>query len=269
MNRRLILLLAALGFLFSMIVYDGWLATRIRASRAVAAALARRFADIEEQIRFQGSTDAHPPGSPVSGVGSRHQGDTGNAKTVGTSLGSPSQDPRQLIASDPKLRATYLASYRDGLDTQYGLLIRILGLSPAGEARFKQLMADREANALQVAATAADQGLDPNDPEMKALSNQLNRSNWTDLKQLIGPTGMSELRQFWSEWPIVTLVQNFGGNIPGSTLTVSQAQQLLPVLSAASQRDSTGTVIRDTINVQQALTRISQIGMTNAPHGTV
>ena len=152
-----------------------------------------------------------------------------------------------------------MSNFRDGLDTQYGLFVHLLGLSPTDEAEFKQLIADSEANKLRVAGTAADEGLDTEDPQMKALAKQLNGPDWKGLRQLLGPTGIATLQQYWSEWPVVTLVQNFGGNLPEPTLTVAQAQELLPVLSAASRRDPTGTVIPDTINVQQALNAAAPI----------
>ena len=94
---------------------------------------------------------------------------------------------------------------------------------------------------------------------MKALSKQLNRADWKGLQQLLGPTGITALKQYWSEWPVVTLVQNLGGNLPDATLTVNQAQEIIPILSAASQRDATGTVIPDTINVQQATTAATPV----------
>jgi hypothetical protein len=79
------------------------------------------------------------------------------------------------------------------------------------------------------------------------------------LNQLLGPSGMNTLQQYKSEWPTVTLVQNFGANLPEPTLTVDQAQELLPILSSASERDSTGTVVPNTVNVQQALAEAAPV----------
>jgi hypothetical protein len=257
MNRRAALLIAALATLVAAIVYDARVATKVLASRGNAATLSQRLAEIEWQIRFRGRQDASPA-ADAAGSGREHrQGNADAPSAAGDSAAN--RDPLLIIAGDAKLRANYMASFRDGLDTQYGLFIHMLGLLPAEEAEFKQLIAEREAINLQVAETAANEGLDPDNPQMKALSKQLNRADSTNLKPLLGPTGVAALRQYWSEWPIVTLVQNFGGNLPEPTLTMDQATELLPVLSAASQRDTKGTVVPDTVNVQQALNAAAPI----------
>lgn len=178
------------------------------------------------------------------------------AAAVSAAASTPARsdlNARQVIGSDADLAKKYMGAFSTGLDVEYGLFIRMLGLSPADAAQFKDLMASIEANKLKVAQTSAEEGLDADDPQMKALRAQLNGPAWTDMKQLLGPTGMSALKQYGSEWPTVTLVQNFGAAIPDSSLTVDQAQQLLALLSAASQRDAAGTVVPDTVDVPRAL----------------
>ena len=88
---------------------------------------------------------------------------------------------------------------------------------------------------------------------MKALQTQLNQQDWIARAQLLGPSGMAAFDQYRSEGPIVTLVQDFGGSLGDATLTMNQTQQLLTVLSDASARGPNGSVIADSVNVQQAM----------------
>jgi hypothetical protein len=261
MSRRTGFLIAAVVLLIAAIAYDTHVVAKVSASRDEATTLARRYAQVMRQIHFRPGLDANGGGATVS----RRRDETGaaSAATEAPVSAKSNLSPRQLIASDAELLKKYMTDYRAGLDVEYGLFIHMLALSPADTAQFKQLMGDMEANKLQVAQTAANEGLDLSDPQMKALQRQLNSPDWTGLNQLLGPSGMSTLQQYKSEWPTVTLVQNFGANLPEPTLTVDQAQQLLPILSSASERDSTGTVIPNTIDVQQALTESAPVLSTD------
>lgn len=251
MKRRFACLAAAIGLFFTAIGYDTHIAAKVFSARRAAEDLARRNAMLARQTAFRAPAEAAT--SPSSTNTGSNLGNNRISGPGGIGTSDPKFSSSLMIASDPKARSNYLALYRDGLDVQYGLLMHMLGLSPAEEAQLKQLLADSEANKLAVAQAAADRGLDTDDPQMKALQNQLNRTDWNSMKELLGTDGLAALRQYWSEYPTVTFVQNFGGNLPDASLTMNQARQLLPVLSAASQHDANGNVIKDTINVQQAL----------------
>jgi hypothetical protein len=256
MSRRTGFLIAAVVLLIAAIVYDTHVVAKVSVSRGETAALARRYAQLMRQMHIRDGFDTHGNGIPVGG------GRPETSAFAAAGAAGPARtdlSPRQLIASDAELLKKYMTDYRAGLDVEYGLFIHMLALSPADALQFKQLMGDMEANKLQVAQTASHEGLDLSDPQMKALQRQLNAPGWTGLNQLLGPSGMNTLQQYKSEWPTVTLVQNFGANLPEPTLTVDQAQQLLPILSSASERDSTGTVIPNTVNVQQVLAEAAPV----------
>ncbi len=241
--------------LAAAVIFDAQVAAKVLASREAATALARRYADVTRQIRFIGGQGLNGGGTEVDGrvdIATRS-----SARAAGPVKADISE--AQLIASDPDLLKKYLSNYRDGLDVRYGLFIHMMGLSSADEAQFRQLIADRAAIGLQAAQTAASEGLDPNDPQIKALRRPLYSQNTAALTQLLGADGMNSLRQYWTESSAVTFVQDFGGNLPEPTLTLSQAQQLLPVLSAASGRNADGNVVLDTVNVQQALAASASI----------
>lgn len=258
MRWRLTFLAAAAALLIAAIAYDARIATKVIASRRAAEEQARRYAKVRSDIAFRSSPE--PASGKTSAMRDASAADTKSKSIAAQRRANDAElSVRQLIASDQTLRSRYLANFRDSFDVKYGLLMNMLGLSPADEARFKDLITDSEANKLEVAQMAADQGLTTDDPQMKALQKQLNGPDWQGLGTLLGTEGMTALRQYWNEWPIVTLVQDFGGNLPDSTLTLSQAQQLLPLLSAASQRNAAGVVIPNTIDVQQALASVSSV----------
>jgi hypothetical protein len=256
-TRRSILALTAI-VLAAALGYDAYVARRALASREESAALAHRYAQIVQQIhlfsRQEGTTgrDASGPEQDKASASAGPGIEIGNPAT-------PKPNPRQLIASDPELSRQYLKNYSSGLDVEYGLFIRMAGLSPADAAQFKQLMAEIEANNLQVARTAAEEGLTTVDPQMKALQAQLNQQDWIARADLLGPAAMAAFDQYRTEGAVVTLVQNFGGTLGDATLDVDQAGQLLTILSDASGRDSSGNVVLNSINVQQAMAAASSI----------
>jgi hypothetical protein len=248
MSRRAALL-AVMVLLAAAVIFDGRVVAKVRASREAAGALARRYADVTRQIHANGWQD--PRGAGI--VADRRVDPSVTPVTGPAGSGKSDISEAQLIASDPELLKKYLSNYHDGLDVRYALFVHMMGLSSTDEAQFKQLMADREAIRLQLAQTAANEGLDMSDPQIKALREPLYGQNTAALTQLLGADGMTLLHQYGAESSVVNFVQDFGGNLPEATLTLDQAQQLLPVLSAASERNAEGRVVLDTVNVQQAL----------------
>jgi hypothetical protein len=254
MSRRTVLFIAMV-LLAAAVIFDAHVAERVRASRKAAAALALRYADVTRQIRAGGGLS--PQGGGVIADGRVDKGARSATDAAGPGKADISEG--QLIASDPDLLKKYMSNFRDGLDVRYGLFVHMMGLSSADEAQFKQLIADRTAIRLQVAQTAASEGLDLSDPQIKAIRGPLYSQNDSALTQLLGADGMASLRQYWTESSAVNLVQDFGGNLAEPTLTLDQAQQLLPVLSAASGRNAEGKVDIGTVNVQQAIAGSSPI----------
>jgi hypothetical protein len=246
-----ILLAAALG-------YDAYVARRAFAFREESAALARRYAQIMRQIRLFGRQDSLT-GQAAAGAEQGKTAASAGPRTANGESVNPKPNPMKIIAADPELSRQYLNNSSSGLDVEYGLFMRLAGLSPADAAQFRQLMAEIEANNLQVARMAAEEGLATNDPQMKALQAQLNQQDWIARADLLGPSAMAAFDQYRTEGPVVTLVQDFGGSLGDATLNVDQARQLLTVLSDASTRDSNGNVVPNSINVQQAMAASSTI----------
>jgi hypothetical protein len=220
-----ILLAAALG-------YDAYVARRALAAREESAALDRRYAQIVRQIHLFGRQES-PTGQGAAGEEKARAAASAGPGTKKSNPANPKPNPRQLIASDPELSQQYLKHYSSALDVEYGLFIRMAGLSPADAGQFKQLMAEIEANNLQVARTSAEEGLTTVDPQMKALQAQLNQQDWIARADLLGPSAMAAFDRYRT--------------------------QLLTVLSDASARDSNGNVVLNSINVQQAVAASSSI----------
>jgi hypothetical protein len=256
-TRRTILALTVILFATAL-GFDSYVARRALASREESAALAHRYAQIVRQIHLF-SRQESPTGLDAAGQEKDQPAALAGHSTKTTDPATPKPNPRQLIASDPELSRQYLKNYSSGLDVEYGLFIRMAGLSPADAAQFKQLMAEIEANNLQVARTAASEGLTTVDPQMKALQAQLNQQDWIARADLLGPSAMTAFDQYRTEGSVVTLVQNFGGSLGDATLSADQAGQLLTVLSNTSARDSNGNVVPNSINVEQAMAAASSI----------
>jgi hypothetical protein len=258
MKTRKCILALTVTLLAAALGYDAYIARKALASRDESAALARRYAQIVREIHLFGRQE-NPTGQDAALQDQAKATTSVGSGTKITNPAIPKPNARQLIASDPDLSRQYLKNYSSGLDVEYGLFIRMAGLSPADAAQFKQLMAEIEANNLQVFRTAAEEGLATNDPQMKALQAQLNQQDWIARANLLGPSAMAAFDQYRTEGSVVTLVQNFGGSLGDSTLNVDQARQLLSVLSDASARDSNGNVVPNSINFQQAMAASSSI----------
>ena len=162
-------------------------------------------------------------------------------------------DPLQVIALNPALRAQYLKLYRDGLDLEWGLLIRLLKLSPEQTEKAKDLLTRFEDGRLQIEQTAAERGLPLGDPEMKQLRKDLSRSLEIDAALLLGPMGMITAHQYISSENVLPTIQALAGATLDDPMTVDQAGRLMSVLASASQRNSNGNVIEHTVNVEQAM----------------
>jgi hypothetical protein len=256
-TRRRILALTVI-LLGAALSYDAYIARRALASREESAVLARRYAQMVRQIHLFGRRDSQTGSGAVELERGKGAASTG-PHPANSNPANSKPNAMQIIASDPEWSRQYLNNASSGIDVEYGLFIRLAGLSPADATQFKQIMAEIEANNLQVARTAAEEGLATNDPQMKALQAQLNQQDWIARADLLGPSAMAAFDQYRTEGPVVTLVQDFGGSLGDATLNVDQARQLLAVLSDASTRDSNGNVIPNSINVQQAVTASSTI----------
>jgi hypothetical protein len=238
-----------------------WLArAHVRELQASAETLALHYAALTREIQAAGRHDSPAPASSARsappGTAAANPA-RAPADTPAPAGGTPI-DPRRIIALNPELKAQYLQLLKDGLAADWNLLFHALNLPPEREEQLKQLMAQRNANSLDVAKAASDQGLDPNDKSMQKMRNQLNQQSDAAIAALLGPDYPS-YQQYNYEHNVAPIIGDLAGNLPGAPLTLDQAEQLSHLLAASSQRDKFNWVVYGTIDLDQAMARAGAI----------
>jgi hypothetical protein len=153
---------------------------------------------------------------------------------------------RELASSDPKVREAYLNSYRANLPMRYAVLFQKLNLSPSQIEKFEDAQVAHEDGALDLLATAKDQGLSRDDPAIKAMAAQQATELQTAEKQILGDDGMAQLQQDDRVQPVqgaafgVSALLALGPNaLSGAQLT--QLNQAIAESSSAYQAGGAAT----------------------------
>jgi len=166
-----------------------------------------------------------------------------------------------LLASNPKVHALYMRSFRANLTTQFQPLYHTLGFSPAQVEKFEDLMMEREEERMDLQAAAQAQGLAPSDPAMAALQQQQDDQLREAEVGLLGDAGYQQLQQFNRVQPLEGAVTQMVATYVAETspLTALQREQLVDVLAkASSQYQSGGPADVLTIDRPTALAQANQ-----------
>lgn len=258
MKFRILLFWSAVIAALVLIGFD--LTARIRVQRLESAASdrAQRYAALSREIQADGRKIAalRLAAAQARLAAGAQMAQTGKAARANA---ASAIDPDRVIAASPALRAQYLKDLRDSLDAKWNLLFHVLNLPPDEADKLRDLLAQRAANKLDVEEFAAEQGLDPDDPQVRKLAGQLNRQSNHDIADLLGPDDYAIYQQLYKEHSVAPVIVDFAGNLPTSSLTLDQASQLSQVLTAASQKTKGGYAVYGTINIDQAMSSASSI----------
>jgi hypothetical protein len=166
-----------------------------------------------------------------------------------------------LIATNPKVRAAYVRSFRANLTMNFLPLYHMLALSPAQIEKFEDLMTESEQEKLDLQAAALSQGLAVSDPAIATLQQQQNEQLRDGEVGLLGNAGYQQLQQFDRiqplEDPITRMAYPIAETAP---ITEPQMDQLLNVLANASGKfQAGGPADPMTIDWPTALPQVGQI----------
>jgi hypothetical protein len=175
----------------------------------------RIIADNRARIQLQAAAKAGPAASsPASGAG-----DT----------------PIGLITAHPKLMAAFLKFFRANLRQRFGVYYQMAGLSADQIAKFEDLATGHQEDQMDLAATAANQGLPETDPAIDALRKQQNDTFRADEVALLGEGGYQQLRQFNREQGAQAVATAVGQlALDSEPLSNAQAGQIMQIVSNAS-----------------------------------
>jgi len=234
-------LTTALGFAGISLVL-AWAALQsARRAEATAAAMAESQSSLDASIKAaRGRMAASRQKEAVLRAALKAaQVRQSTASTVRKTPAGPNR--AALIATNPKVRAAYVRSFRANLTMKFLPLYHKLALSPAQIEKFEDLMTESEQEKLDLQAAAQSQGLAVSDPAMAALQQQQNEQLCGGEVELLGNAGYQELQQFDRiqplEDPITRMAYAVAETAP---ITQSQVDQLLNVLANASGKFQAG-----------------------------
>lgn len=246
--------IVSLVLLTLALIFAGRERANARRAESQLADLRSARATLDASIRHQGFRGAAKEGSSVSvSTGA------GRGETAADSRQSPSaaRDAATLVKTN--LRSSYLKAYRDSLDAILALLFARLHLTPAQEDGLKELLAQREANNLKLDDLTKAAGLEDSseDPTLNALDDQLSEANKAAIEALIGHRGKRTVNAFLKEKNVLPALDMIGGDSAAADLPLSpdQSELMFDVLVAASQKTSSGRVVKDTVDWDQVQAR--------------
>jgi len=164
------------------------------------------------------------------------------------------QQPRQqrnnrpnlaTLMANPEFAKAWSIEQRAQLDNRFAALFKQLNLSPSQLEAFKNLLVDRQSSAMDVMATAREQGLDPR-TDREAI-NKLVASAQADVDQSIkaalGETAYQQYQNYQSTQPQRAVVSQLEQRLSYSAtpLTSDQSAFLVQALASTSTADTAAT----------------------------
>lgn len=146
-----------------------------------------------------------------------------------------------LLSSHPKLLDLHLRSFRASLTGRFGVFYQMAGLSPEQIIKFEDLAQRHEAETIDLAATAAAQGLDNSDPAIDAVRKEQSEQLRASQIALLGDAGYQQLQQFNRAQGALVLVNGASQlGAANDAYAYTQAGQLMQILANASPRFQQG-----------------------------
>jgi len=262
--------IGTVAFLLVIVVGSAWtnLARLARAKEAQRAALvvqqnrlAHSRTEWERRIaQLRGLQVQAKPAEPASPKKPNDQSRTHsvNSRSVETTL-----------LKNPKLAAEFVQMIKGNLPAMFGPFFRARGLGAEQAAQLENLITQREAHLLDIAAaspavaealnwggnpdpsqlpslvlanTLATSGQASQDPAATALLQQNDQAFQSDAAALLGSSGLAALEDYERELPVQTIALRLAGDLAASpdALTEAQASQLTAVLANAASRYPSG-----------------------------
>ncbi|HXB02969.1 MAG TPA: sigma-70 family RNA polymerase sigma factor [Opitutaceae bacterium] len=147
--------------------------------REIAQTRAAILADDNDLLRMQSrlaeatdqSVNAEKDYARLENIAAGLRESARNAAGKGPSPVSPGKTGPDFktLAKNPAFEAAYISNFRASLRPMFAAFYQQQGLTPAQVQRFEDVLTDFKRANFDVAASAADQGMTPNDPALKDL----------------------------------------------------------------------------------------------------
>jgi len=196
---------------------------------AERAGLQKRVWDSEKRVQeLQRQIASGRGGSAVAGGAGAAGADAGPARGGGTGLVSNVLDRM----NDPEVQRLMAEQIRAQIERRYAKLFAQLNLPPDKLEQFKNLLVDRQQSAMDVLASANDQGItDPRDFQKLVESSQADIDN--QIKATIGDADFTQYQGFQQSQAARGVVTQLQDNLRTSEapLSSAQADQLAQVMA--------------------------------------
>ncbi len=139
--------------------------------------------------------------------------------------------------NNPEYFRLTLQKFRAELGSQYALLYRTLGLSTDQIAKFEENLTKMRKAELELIAGASSQGVSPADSALAPLVQQMMSDTFTELRELLGPSGFQEYNGFRRALSAADIVGSLAARVYSTTEPLSglQGEQLTRAIVAQTQ----------------------------------
>lgn len=189
---KLLLAFAALALAIGYSAYEWW---RMQQAEAALAELLRPLPPPPVRPPPATVVTVDPPAKPPAEISDRVKTLIAQAPAKGPG-GVPLVYVEDLFADVPALKAAYNKAAAAQQRLGYGQFIRTIGLSPQEEARFLEILANREAVWGDIRASATNQGLARNDPAIAQLDERNFAETESGLRALLGDARYDQLQKY-------------------------------------------------------------------------
>jgi len=173
----------------------------------------------------------------------------------------------KALAKNPAFEAAVISNYRASLRPMFAALYQQLGLTPAQVQRFEDVLTDLKRANFDVAASAVDQGMTPNDPALKDLYSTNLTEAVTDLQGIATAQQVADYaKNYQKTKPGRDVVSQLATPLAYTDTPLTPQQSALMIQLISAHANSTTGVIDWSSVMAQApgVLSLAQISMLSA-----
>lgn len=219
------------------------------------ATLQKRIWDAEKrsrdlETRVLAAETAARPGTEAA----RAAPEAGPRLATALSKAGPSIPEMMAFFNNPETLRALNLKFREQVDTRYAALFKTLNLAPTQLTQFKDLLLERQAAAVDVAAAALSQGLKPNTDELRQLVGGAQAETDRKLAAMLGTSVYAQFEAYENAQLFRGATTNLQTGLTrvSAPLTDEQAEQFTTGIATLAQSSFSPAQ-------QQALHQLTQL----------
>ncbi len=247
----------------------GWLASQQQAElvrlRATAlagddrAVLQKHLWDSEKRARdLEARLLAAETSRPAAKTGDENSPEAPAARPLPAPVkATPSKLEILAFLNNPETLRALNVKFREQVDTRYAGLFKTLNLPATQLGQLKELLLERQAAAVDVAAAAVGQGMKPNPDELRQLVGDAQAETDRKLEAALGPAGYSQFQAYENAQLFRGATRDLQQGLTrvSAPLSDEQSEQFTTGIASLAQNSFTPAQ-------QQALRQLTQLQQT-------